>query len=157
MSFRINHPRVLHETVENETIIIDFEYGAYYSVRGTADAVWRCIAEQGASREALVAHLVAHYIGDPAQMAADIDDFLATLLRNELVVASEGSKTATPAALSPERQRPYTPPVLEAYTDLQEILLLDPIHDVGEEEGWPIRKREDEVLAHENRVSHAGD
>jgi hypothetical protein len=27
-------------------------------------------------------------------------------------------------------------PVLEKYTDMQELLLLDPIHDV-EEAGWP--------------------
>jgi hypothetical protein len=29
--------------------------------------------------------------------------------------------------------------VLERYTDMQELLLLDPIHDV-DESGWPHRK-----------------
>ncbi len=31
---------------------------------------------------------------------------------------------------------PYAPPALETYTDMQELLLLDPIHDV-DETGWP--------------------
>jgi hypothetical protein len=35
------------------------------------------------------------------------------------------------------------PPVLERYTDMQELLFLDPIHDV-DESGWPHRKVEGE-------------
>jgi hypothetical protein len=34
--------------------------------------------------------------------------------------------------------------VLERYTDMQELLLLDPIHDV-DQTGWPRRKGEGEV------------
>lgn len=34
-------------------------------------------------------------------------------------------------------RRPYQPPQVEAFNDLQDILLLDPIHDV-DEAGWPM-------------------
>ena len=40
--------------------------------------------------------------------------------------------------LSADR-RGYEPPILNRYDDLQNLALLDPIHDV-EEAGWPNRK-----------------
>jgi hypothetical protein len=34
---------------------------------------------------------------------------------------------------------PFTPPVLEVFADMRDLLLLDPIHDVAEV-GWPTAK-----------------
>jgi hypothetical protein len=34
-------------------------------------------------------------------------------------------------------KKPFTDPVIEIYTDLQDLLLLDPIHDV-DDRGWPV-------------------
>ena len=31
---------------------------------------------------------------------------------------------------------PYVPPVLEKFTDMQDLILLDPVHEVSER-GWP--------------------
>jgi len=36
----------------------------------------------------------------------------------------------------PER---YTKPVLNVFTDMQEVIALDPVHDVSEK-GWPHKK-----------------
>ena len=33
-------------------------------------------------------------------------------------------------------KRPYVPPQIERFTDMQELLLLDPIHEV-DDTGWP--------------------
>jgi len=43
--------------------------------------------------------------------------------------------------LSGTRQ-PFSAPVLNAYTDMEELLLLDPIHDV-DQAGWPMPKAPD--------------
>ena len=34
----------------------------------------------------------------------------------------------------------WTAPVLEVFTDMEDLLLLDPIHDVSEAVGWPMQK-----------------
>ena len=39
-------------------------------------------------------------------------------------------------------RQPYSPPVLNSYTDMEELLLLDPIHDV-DQAGWPMPKASD--------------
>ena len=36
----------------------------------------------------------------------------------------------------------YSTPVVEIFSDMQEILLLDPVHDV-DKSGWPITKNSD--------------
>jgi len=41
----------------------------------------------------------------------------------------------------------FAPPVLEVYTDMQDLLLLDPIHDVDETVGWPSPKPPEESVA----------
>jgi hypothetical protein len=41
----------------------------------------------------------------------------------------------------------FTQPVLEVYTDMQDLLLLDPIHEVDEEAGWPSPKPPGEAVA----------
>ena len=47
------------------------------------------------------------------------------------------------AAVSPmpahQARGAYRTPVLSIYTDMQDLLLLDPIHDV-DQAGWPTRK-----------------
>jgi hypothetical protein len=34
---------------------------------------------------------------------------------------------------------PYTPPIIEVFHDLQELISIDPVHDVDEVDGWPHR------------------
>ena len=66
-----------------------------------------------------------------------LDHFLAVLEEEALIVRSEDVMTQ---ALSLEQPlQDYEPPQLMKYTDMQELILLDPIHDV-DEKGWPHTK-----------------
>jgi hypothetical protein len=50
------------------------------------------------------------------------------------------SATATEWTMPlPATKCPYIPPILNRHGDMQDLALLDPIHDV-EGEGWPNRK-----------------
>jgi hypothetical protein len=60
------------------------------------------------------------------------------LLENGLLVALEdGAPAASPLELPASEMREFQPPVLESYSDMQDILLLDPIHEVDDKAGWP--------------------
>lgn len=134
---RVNAPRMVHETVDGEVIVIDLATGAYYSLPGTASEIWQSIAV-GSSREAIVAHVAGRYEQDTETVNADIDDFLTHLLDEELVV-EDATGIAGAAPVEEANNRPATPfakPVLEKYTDMAELILLDPVHDVSAL-GWP--------------------
>jgi hypothetical protein len=44
MSYVINAPRIVHETIDDETIVIDFDSGTYYSARQVANRIWLWVA-----------------------------------------------------------------------------------------------------------------
>jgi hypothetical protein len=46
---------------------------------------------------------------------------------------------AAPDDPAPAERATFIAPVLAVYTDMQDLLLLDPIHDV-DEIGWPTRR-----------------
>ena len=56
---------------------------------------------------------------------------------------ADGEESATETLTEP-RTNPaaeFVRPTLHVYSDIRNMVLLDPIHDVGENIGWPMPKR----------------
>lgn len=133
--YRVNSPRIIHETIDDETIVIDFDSGTYYSARGIANRVWQWIVS-GADLPCLIDGIAAECNATPDLIRAGVVDFVNELVTRELV-AEMSATSLSPVTVPPTQATlAYSPPLLEVYTDMQELLLLDPIHEVGEQ-GWP--------------------
>lgn len=137
MAFRIQSPRVVHETIDDETIVIDFDDGTYYSLRATANFIWQRL--ENASAEQIVESVHQQYTGDADQIESSVRAFLAQLVQARLIGETDGESSSPVLTAVDGAPEPFTPPLLEEYTDLQDLLLLDPIHDV-DAQGWPARK-----------------
>jgi hypothetical protein len=138
--YRIKRPSVVSETIDGEVLVLRLVPGYYYSLDGSAALIWEGV-EQGRPLEAIQSRLAAAYEGDPVEMAQAVAAFLASLVEEELIEASPEPPDvgADPAPASPDGggARPrFAAPVLNRYTDMQDLLVLDPIHDVSEM-GWP--------------------
>ena len=143
VSHGINTPRVVRQTIDAETIIIDFDSGAYFSADSVGAVIWERVA-QNASVNDIVRALTQRYAGDRADIEQGVEQFLIELQRESLIAPLDGAPSApraTPAMPDPNlAERPaFQVPSLLKYTDMQDLLLLDPIHEV-DEQGWPIRK-----------------
>jgi hypothetical protein len=138
LRYRIGGPQVIHQTIDGEVVAINLQSGRYYSLRGSAAALWRAI-ERRPDRAGLLAEMRAGYAGTSDE---PIDRFLAELTEEGLLVAETVAHEEPPDAAVPAADgRPaFEPPRLEKFTDLSQMLLLDPIHDVDEAGGWPIPK-----------------
>lgn len=123
--YEVNKPDVVDESVDGEVLIVHLGTGAYYSSRGVGDAAWQLIA---AGSTALETSGLLQAAG-PA-----VADFVEHLLAESLI-----RPRTKPVEPPPFVTVVPGEPVLEKYTDMQELLLLDPIHDV-EEAGWPKAK-----------------
>jgi len=142
-TFRINTPRVVHQTIDGETIIIDFENGAYFSADGVGAVIWEQVANK-ASVNDMVHALTQRYAGDSAEIKQGVEQFLFELQREVLIVPLDDTPSTPPVdSMTPGPNLTECPmfqaPSLHKYTDMQDLLLLDPIHEV-DEQGWPIRK-----------------
>lgn len=142
MGFKVNTPPVVHQTLDGEVIVVNLDSGTYYSIAGTGAEIWGAI-ESGATLEETVDHVLGRYEGESAHVERAVVRFVEELVRAELItpgandrraVQAAGAATQTAASL------PFQEPVLIEYTDMQELLMLDPIHEV-DEQGWPHLER----------------
>lgn len=130
--YQVNSPEVIEESIDGEVLIVHLGTGAYYSSDGSGNFIWRrVVAGQTASE---VAAAVASHFGldaEPATLTVErmVGQYeVEGLIRERDARPVEDVPPAAPAA--------YEEPVLNKYTDMEELLLLDPVHDV-EEAGWP--------------------
>jgi hypothetical protein len=65
--------------------------------------------------------------------------FVQNLISQSLIKIADTSERNQVPLNSNRQKLDFTSPELDVYSDMQEILLLDPVHDVNKE-GWPIRK-----------------
>ena len=143
--YRCNEPDVIYEIYDDEVVVLNFSNGNYYSLKNTAKSVWILIV-RGYSLSEIQSLFTNNSKSQKAEIRNGISEFFCSLIEDELIVSSGIKKPekdpscekAEPALdICP---KPFTNPVLEKYTEMQELLLLDPIHEVSDS-GWPVRKK----------------
>jgi hypothetical protein len=137
VTLRINKPKVISEVFEDEVVAINLGTGTYFGMAGTAKEVWRLI-EAGVPVKSMVTYLAQCYGVPDSQMSSDIEAFAESLAGHELASRIETDGPA-PEIESHPIAGSWSLPVISIYDDMQDLLLLDPIHDV-DETGWPAIK-----------------
>lgn len=137
-AYRVNSPYVVHETIDGEVIIVNLDSGSYYSLDQAGAVLWESLA-QGASLARAVALLEHRYTAEPGAIAAAAQALVTELLAENLLRPGEPAPADGPAPVLNGEARPFVAPVLHKHTDMQDLLLLDPIHEV-DEAGWPAVK-----------------
>lgn len=131
---------VTWDEIGGEIVAINLANGHYHSLRETARDAFVLFAA-GVSVPDVVAALAA--TGPSAdEVAADVGRFVTDLVAAGLVVDAGTPGGDTPVGDGPDvatrfdGSRAYGAPMLETYTDLEDLMLLDPVHDV-DDRGWP--------------------
>jgi len=140
--FRVNGPHVISENIDGEVVLVNLGKGLYYSTDQVGADVWGLLGAGHSVREIGDA-ISARYAGEPGTITTAVVAFLAELLQEELIVTEppvpEREAREMPVAEDRADKARFQPPTLNKYTDMRDMLLLDPIHDV-EESGWPVPK-----------------
>ena len=88
MSILAKDPSRFAETrIDHETVIMSLDSGDFFSLTGTAQSIWRLL-DGTRDRAAILAELAAEYDAPEAEMASDLDSFLAGLRAAGLLAAS---------------------------------------------------------------------
>ncbi len=139
--FAINRANVVDEVIEGEAIIINMETGRYYSLEGSGGLIWELLQNGPCSVPALVEVLQPAYQASSAQIETAVQTLLIEMKDEGLLIPAEEEVKLTP--VSTKDRMPFPAPVLSKYTDLEALLLIDPIHDVSSD-GWPHTKSSNE-------------
>ena len=145
MRYRVNESKATHQTIDGEVIILSLERGHYYSLTGTAAEIWSGV-ERNLTTSQIAAELGASYDADRPRLEGAVQAFLDELgaeglvLREPAPAPIERSSPPLAAGRSVGSRLVFAKPTLEKYTELEELLQLDPIHEV-DEAGWPAAPR----------------
>ena len=141
---RVNAPQVIHESIDGEVIIIDLTSGSYFSTKGSGAEICEVInASPGLTLEQLSDAVTQRFDGAEEDLTASTGAFVERLKEEGLVVdAGSDTVVASDPALPTSARQAFVAPVLDKYTDMQDLVLIDPVHQV-DATGWPQARPEE--------------
>jgi hypothetical protein len=125
--YRPNGDELASTMIDGDAVVVNLATGVYYSLDDTAGAIWQMIGE-GHSLAGIAARLAARYDTSLEQAQADAAKLLTRLLEENLITEMEASSAPETAGTEPaiEHRQPWHPPEMSAYTDMSDLLALDP-------------------------------
>lgn len=132
--FQLRSSDVTGKVIDGEAIIMNLATGAYYSMDGVGAALWELL-EQGHSRDEAIAQLGERYTVERDVLVRDVDAVIADLVAEELIAVGE-MRTAPQAAPLGGVRSEYAAPSLQKFTDMADLLALDPPMPGLDESAW---------------------
>ena len=141
----INEANVFADYADGQYVILNHVNGEYYSLDTASSAVLRALLA-GIPEEEIGDALTGLY-GEAAGAGGAVSRFVKELLDLGIILPSGAAAEAPEEreeAMAGLRALPSggAMPGLscEVYTDVADLLMMDPIHEVDEGAGWPVRK-----------------
>jgi hypothetical protein len=127
-AFRPRRPDVIDEAFDGEAVLVHMGTGCYFSLNAPATAIW-ALLQDGRSADAIAASL--------GWEPSPVEAFVERLRAEMLVEEAESDAGATVVDAPPAESEP----VLQRFSDMQDLLMLDPIHDIDlDGDGWPVTR-----------------
>lgn len=141
--YTINEPEVIYEEFGDEIVAVNLDTGIYYSLRGSACEIWLSL-KSSANTSQILSLILEKYEGKEAEIDAHIHQFIDRLFSLNLIKPGTSTTQVKTQANPLATKSVFLPPEIDIFSDMQDILLLDPVHDV-DESGWPILKGQKDV------------
>ena len=139
-TYHIDSANIAREVFDKEAVLINIPQGKYYSIRGYAGIRVLEILEHPADLATIWAVIENEFELDAATAKAEIEAFINQLETEQIVNIAAAT---TPLTIEATRLKiPYEKIELEVFDDMQELIQLDPVHDVESFKGWPQKKDE---------------
>lgn len=130
-----NLDAVTSETFDGDTVLINFLTGTYFSLRGSAPLIWNLLGSP-----TTIDRIAAAISDDPTSDREAVATVIETLVTENCVLPVEADEAdLNNSAMRAGLVGPVEPPVVQIFRDLQELIVVDPVHEVDQFDGWPHR------------------
>ena len=137
MNYVLNEAKMFADITDGIAIVINSETGIYYGMNSFATNVYENIVA-GAPVEKVLSAIKA-LAGAPAGIEDNFKMFIAAMLEKGILVESGAADADVNINVEAAEESEFALEFKE-YSDAQELLLADPIHEVKEETGWTPEK-----------------
>jgi hypothetical protein len=136
MALTTTVPLLISQQFDSEVVLANYQNGVYYNLDGSAAQVWLGL-KANRTVEAIASALAAATGGDAASITPQVQAFVDSMLAEGLI--AEGAADADVETWTPVLSGAFAAPEFQRFDNLRELLLMDPVHDAGDE-GWPLRE-----------------
>lgn len=131
--YSVDADSVIFEEIDNEMVVINLQTGCYYSLNRDAALAWRLVSNGFAISDILE-------LGDGGQgeerLGATLQDIVRDFEAEQLLHKASSAVDRNHAAIDGLDPAAILNPSMQKHEDIQEMLKLDPIHEVTDL-GWP--------------------
>jgi len=128
---------IVFESFDGEAVVLDLSTGNYFGFSDSGSRVWQALSSGIAAQS-----LVGQSAGGATIGLAEIEGFISQLLEFRLLAPLPDTPArAISGELLAELAQTSEPIKVEVHDDLADLILVDPIHEVEEPQGWPVVKQ----------------
>lgn len=137
--YKINEEKMFYDMADGVAVVINFTTGIYYGFDDLSSMVFDSLIK-GASENSVLAS-IKKLPGCPEDIDSKFNSFISAIKEKEIVIG-DGSGNEAPELDAKLAEAGFELTVTD-YSDVQDILLADPVHEVEPEMGWPFIKEEE--------------
>ncbi len=136
-NYVLNESKMFADITDGMAIVINGETGIYYGMNTLGTSVFENIIAGAKVEDILVA--LKSLEGATEQVEANLNEFVSSLLEKEILLAGDNASKEVEISADVAKADNFEI-TCDEYSDAQELLLADPIHEVKEESGWTPEK-----------------
>ena len=137
--YQLNEEKMFFDIADGQAVVINFVSGMYYGTTALGSVILERLLKGCVPEE--IAGAVKALPGCPEDFDAQLGTFITKLKDKEILLDGEthpgGSDEIGEMALADGFDL-----TLDEFSEVQDLILADPVHDVDVEQGWPIFKEE---------------
>jgi hypothetical protein len=118
---------VVFENFGGDLVVLNLTTGRYFGFNPTAATVW----------QALLAGATPQIIAEVGFRVTALSTFLERLISYELIIPTATAAVPLSDSLRDKLAADLSPPTVEVFDDLADLIVADPIHDADDQQGWP--------------------
>jgi hypothetical protein len=129
----ILNPRLIADVFDEDVIIANLDTGTYYSLSGVAAQILGALPFQDSSK--VFNEIASKFQEKSIEIVIELNECFKNMQDEEVIIVVDSEGKSKKVTLKEPLK--YIKSEFLTYTDLQELLLLDPIHEIDEDE-WQI-------------------
>ena len=133
-----NEEKVFADFADDQYIVLNHFNGEYYSFDKASSLVLKALTE-GCSVENIVQAFCNRY-GGACKAPESVNRFMEQLLSLEIIIPDDNTTGNADKYIAAIESESMPELACEVFTDVADLLMMDPIHEVDEKEGWPVKK-----------------
>ena len=137
--YQLNEEKMFFDMADGQAVVINFVSGMYYGTTALGSVILERLVKGCAPRE--IAGAVKALPGCPEDFDAQLKAFITQLRDKEILLDCE-THPGGGAEIGDTALTDGFGLALDEFSEVQDLILADPVHDVDVEQGWPIFKED---------------